>query len=127
MEMKKSKVIIAIAALMFLAVPGTPRTQSTVVGVTVPGAPICKADDLNAESQALIQRWWELNQKINAKTLTSEEFQEGQDLIYGGRCGLVQGDVPVTIKLLDGLDYLGVFPDGITFIFKRDGFIRDTE
>lgn len=138
--------IATIVALMFLAAPavantaldslreqlhrqyGTPRTQSTVVGVTVQGAPACLADDLTAESQALIQRWWLLNQKIAAKiTIAPEEFQEGLKLISTGQCGLLDGGVPVIIRLLDGSDYLGVFPEGQTFIFKASGFIRLTK
>jgi len=100
----------------------------------------CFADDLNAESKATLNRWIELNRKKTAGTITEEELAEGGRLaihqdydvetmqpVLHGLCGMLPGGTPLTVKLLDGLDYFVVAPDGQTFIFKGDGFKRDAE
>ena len=121
-----SRFVLAIAAMMFMAAPVLAQ-ESTVRGVTVDGAPICHSHDLDADAKTLLNRWVELNRKMDAKTLTPEEFAEGQRIAMSGQCGLVRGGVPVVVTQLDGVDYLGRFPDGDFFVFKSDGFIRDTE
>ncbi len=116
--------LIVLAALSLMVGATAVAQESTVFGVTVHAAPICQADEFNDESKALIDKFWGLEQKRLAGTLTEEEFAEGSALVRSGQCGLVRGGIPVVVQILDGTTYFGKFPDGITFVFKSSGLIR---
>jgi len=98
----------------------------------------CFADDLTTETKATLNRWRELNRKRAEGTITEEELAEGSKLAVHqhfnpetfemelhGQCGVLPDGVPVTVKLLDGLDYFVQTEDGQTFVVKGDTFTRD--
>lgn len=147
------KSIIAAIVLCFgliLAIPSNanvPRVDAdsipAMTGTVGPGPQMaCFADDLNRETKATLNRWRELNAKREAGTITEEELVEGGTLaahqemrldpatgavaiVLVGKCGVLPEGLPVTVLLLDGLDYFVAAPDGQTFIVKGDGFQRD--
>lgn len=118
--------IISIVATLLLvgcsSIIAGPAASEVVKGYTIAYGPACDISDLSTESMALITRWWLLNEKGKDKTLTSEEYNEGEALFESGQCGLLLGDIPVVIVLLDGTIYLGRFPDGSLMGFTSDSF-----
>ncbi len=118
-----NKIGMAIIAALLLtgcsSVAG-PAVGATVQGYTVHESPACVVRDLSIESKALITRWWRLNQ-IEKDELTLEEYVEGSALHQSGKCGLLRGDIPVVIVLIDGTIVLGRMPDGSLHGFASDG------
>jgi len=141
--------IIALALFCFGLILATPTAADipTVNADTIPamtgtivGSPLaCRVPELNSESKATLNRWRELNAKDAAGTLTAEENREGGELsihpvginpetgelVLGGKCGALPNGLPVTVKLLDGLDYFVLATDGQTYILKAPGFKQD--
>ncbi len=107
----KIGIVVAIAASLLMGC-ATPSPADVITGFTVDEGPACGVEDLSTESMDLITLWWSLNEKRKAETLTPEEYGQGAVLFQSGQCGLLRGDVPVTIVLSDGTIYLIQFEDG---------------
>ncbi len=114
-------------------------TIPAMTGVIVDSPLACRTEELNSEAKTTLNRWRELNAKQRAGTLTVEENIEGGklsvhpvgidpetgELVLEGSCGALPNGLPVTVKLLDGLDYFVLTGDGQTFILKAPGFKQD--
>jgi hypothetical protein len=116
--MKKFFMIITICFGLFLAAPA----GAVMTGTTVHGTHACVAADLSTDSKSLLNRWIELDNKMESGTLTEEEFAEGQAL-YLTECGFLLGDFSVTVVLIDGIYYLIEASDGSQVIINADGFV----
>ncbi|KKM22354.1 hypothetical protein LCGC14_1626220 [marine sediment metagenome] len=123
--MKRIAIAIIAAALMMGCIVGSASSEP-VVGFVIEDSPACDVDDLSPESMALITRWYNLCAKAEAGTITDEERAEGSSESYA-ECGYLNGDIPVTIILLDGTILLARMPDGSTMGLTSDGFRRNTD
>lgn len=125
-----NRVLSIVATLLLLvgcsSIAG-PASGGEVKGYTIDNGLACEVDDLSTESMDLITKWWVLNQKAKADTLTPEELVEGILLFQSGKCVFLRGDVPVVIVLLDGTIYLGRFPDGSLMGFTDGAFRESTD
>ncbi len=124
--MNRIAIAIITAALVLGCVTG-PASSEPVVGFTIVGTPACEVADLSPESTDLVTKWWILNHKGNAGTLTPGEQAEGDLLFQSGRCGLLLDNIPVWIVLLDGTILLAMMPDGSTLGLPSEGFKRNTD
>ena len=119
-----NKIVSVVAILLLIScssIIAGPAASEVVKGHTIAFGPACHVSDLSTESMALISRWWLLNKKAKDGTLTTEEYVEGQ-VLFQGQCGLLLGNIPVVIVLLDGTINLARFPDGTLMGFTSDSF-----
>ncbi len=119
--------LFAFTAAADLGPPGTVETKIT--GVSVDFALACNASDLGPEAKELFRMWADLNAKLQAGTLTEEESFMGGMLANSGACVTLNADIPGTVVLLDGNDYLVDYclegHECIRVIQKSDGFAED--
>jgi hypothetical protein len=119
--------LLAFTASADLGAPGTVETQIT--GVSVDNALACHAADLSDESKELFRTWADLNAKMLAGTLTDDERFMGGMLAQTGACVNLNPDIPGTVVLLDGNDYLVDYCieglDCIRVIQSSDDFTED--
>jgi len=114
------KNIIAVLLLGLGLVLASPASAD-LTGTTVAGNFACAVPDLSTESKALLNLWITLNQKLQAGTITDEEYDQGAMLSLTGTCGVIAGDLPVRIARIDGVDYLIEVQEGVFLIIKSDG------
>ena len=116
------------AATAELGPPGTEK-GSTVTGISVENAPVCEATNLSRETKTLFNRWVELNKKLDDRTITEEEYNEGLMLTQMEICANLRGGIEGTVVQLDGLDYLVDYcvpgHPCVRVIQKAETFIRD--
>jgi hypothetical protein len=137
MEIKKvlllfftSLALTACAALADIGPVGTVETPIT--GVSVDATFACQVDDLSEESKARIDEWTDLNTKLQAQTITEEEYHRGIELaspVENPKCMILNGGISGTVVLLDGHDYLVDYClldyPCIRVIQSSDGFTED--
>ncbi len=119
--------LFAFTAAADIGPPGTVETKIT--GVSVDNALACYATNLNSEAKEVFRTWVDLNVKMLAGTLTEAERFAGSMLAQNGVCINLHADLPGTVVLLDGLDYLVDYClEGyacIRVIQKSDGIIEN--
>jgi hypothetical protein len=123
-----------VAVLAFFVVAchcDPPETEpvSTVTGVSVASALVCEAESLDGQSEALLKRWVELNEKSTVGDIEEAEQMEGMTLVRMGVCTSIRGGIKGTVVLLNGTAYLVRYclVDGkcIKVIQRSEDFIRD--
>lgn len=119
--------LFAFTAAADIGPPGTVETKIT--GVSVDNALACYANNLDTEAKELFRTWADLNVKMLAGTLTEAERFAGGMLAQSEQCFNIIADVPGTVVLLDGLDYLVDYCieglDCIRVIQKSDGIVEN--
>ena len=119
--------LFASTAAADIGPPGT--VESTVTGVSVENALACEATDLGSEAKELFRTAAALLAKFEAGTLTPEEDLMGAMLFQSGACFYLNPELPGTVVLLDGHDYLVDYCvegyECVRVIQKSDGIIED--